>query len=83
MPIRANNPYSQRRLSVQAVRTPGGDRVAVMEPGESLIAEVALSHYVALNPDSHITVRMLAEFSRANEQAEAPMEDAAEGATPA
>ncbi|MER5546510.1 hypothetical protein ACWDBP_34905 [Streptomyces sp. NPDC001233] len=68
---------------MQVVRTPGGDRVAVMEPGESLVAEVALSRYVALNPDSHIAVRLLAEFSHANEQAEALMEDAAEGAAPA
>lgn len=68
---------------MQVVRTPHGDGVAIMEAGELLMAEVVLSRYVVENPDSRIAVRMLAETSRANEEAENAMEDAAEGATPA
>jgi hypothetical protein len=68
---------------VDVLRTPGGDGFAVIEAGELLVAEAAPSHYVLHNPDSLIAVRMLAEISRATEQAEVAMEDAAEGAAPA
>ena len=68
---------------MQVVRTPCGNSVALMAAGELLIAEVALSRYVVENPDSRIAVRMLAETSRANEEAEKAMEDAAESAAPA
>lgn len=68
---------------MQVVRTPRGERVVVMQASELLMTEVALSRYVLENPNSNLAVRMLAETSHANEEAESAMEDAAEGSAPA
>ncbi|MFE7276865.1 hypothetical protein [Streptomyces sp. NPDC057623] len=63
---------------MQLVHTPAGDVITVMEVPEILILEVALSRHALANPDSRISLRMLAEVSRVNEEREARIEDAAE-----
>ncbi|MEU0722891.1 hypothetical protein [Streptomyces sp. NPDC006140] len=68
---------------MQFVHTSAGDGVAVLEAREVLLVESALSHYVLERPESNLAVRMLADFSRANEEREARMEDLVEGVTPA
>ncbi|WP_431770874.1 hypothetical protein [Streptomyces cucumeris] len=58
----------------------GGDEVAIMKVSEALVAEGALSLYVAKNPDSGVAIRILWEVSSFNEPREARMEDEVERA---
>lgn len=62
---------------MQFVYAAADEDVAVMEPKETLILELALSLYVMHNPDSNIATRMMVDVSRANEERDARIAESA------